>query len=85
MTVDVDMNNGSGLTAIQLPSGSTLDGDGHTIKGLQLENALLGDVTDITVKNLTIEETTVANTSADVTHIGVLIHSKEVIHSAISI
>ena len=75
MTVDVDMNNGSGLAAIQLPSGSTLDGDGHTIKGLQLENALLGDVTDITVKNLTIEETTVANTSADVTHIGVLVNT----------
>ena len=75
MTVDVDMNNGSGLAAIQLPSGSILDGDGHTIKGLQLENALLGDVTDITVRNLTIEETTVANTSADVTHIGVLVNT----------
>lgn len=75
MTVDVDMNNGSGLAAIQLPSGSILDGDGHTIKGLQLENALLGDVTDITVKNLTIEKTTVANTSADVTHIGVLVNT----------
>lgn len=75
MTVDVDMNNGSGLATIQLPSGSTLDGDGHTIKGLRLENALLGDVTDITVKNLTIEETTVANTSADVTHIGVLVNT----------
>ena len=75
MTVDVDMNNGSGLAAIQLPSGSTLDGDGHTIKGLKLGNALLGDVTDITVRNLTIEETTVANTSADVTHIGVLVNT----------
>ena len=75
MTVDVDMNNGSGLAAIQLPSGSILDGDGHTIKGLQLENALLGDVTDITVKNLTIEEITVANTSADVTHVGVLVNT----------
>ena len=75
MKVDVDMNNGSGLAAIQLPSGSILDGDGHTIKGLQLENALLGDVTDITVKNLTIEETTVANTSADVTHVGVLVNT----------
>ena len=75
MTVDVDMNNGSGLAAIQLPSGSILDGDGHTIKGLQLENALLGDVTDITVKNLTIEEITVANISADVTHVGVLVNT----------
>lgn len=75
MTVDVDMNNGSGLAAIQLPSGSTLDGDGHTIKGLQLENALLGDVTDITVKNLNIEESTIENKSADVTHIGVLVNT----------
>ena len=75
MTTDVDMNNGSGLAAIQLPSGSTLDGDGRTIKGLQLGNAFLGDVTDITVKNLTIEETTVVNTSADVTHVGVLVNT----------
>ena len=75
MTTDVDMNNGSGLAAIQLPSGSTLDGDGRTIKGLQFGNALLGDVTDITVKNLTIEETTVVNTSADVTHVGVLVNT----------
>ena len=75
MTVDVDMNNGSGLAAIQLPSGSTLDGDGHTIKGLKLGNALLGDVTDITVKNLNIEETTVENTSTDVTHVGVLVNT----------
>lgn len=75
MIVDVDMNNGSGLAAIQLPSGSTLDGDGHTIKGLQLENALLGDVTDITVKNLNIEEATIVNTSADVTHVGVLVNT----------
>lgn len=75
MTVDVDMNNGNGLTAIQLPSGSTLDGDGHTIKGLLLENALLGDVTDITVKNLNIEETTVVNTSTNVTHVGVLVNT----------
>lgn len=75
MTADVDMNNGSGLAAIQLPSGSTLDGDGHTIKGLQLGNALLGDVTDITIKNLNIEETTVTNTSANVTHVGVLVNT----------
>lgn len=75
MTVDVDMNNSDGLAAIQLPSGSTLDGDGHTIKGLQLGNALLGDVTDITIKNLNIEETTVTNTSANVTHVGVLVNT----------
>lgn len=75
MTVDVNMNNGSGLAAIQLPSGSTLDGDGHTIKGLNLENALLGDVTDITVKNLNIEETTIVNTSDDVIHVGVLVNT----------
>lgn len=75
MTADVDMNNGSGLAAIQLPSGSTLDGDGHTIKGLHLDNALFGDVTDITIKNLNIEETIVANTSANVTHVGVLVNT----------
>lgn len=75
MTVDVDMNNGSGLASIHFPAGSTLDGDGHTIKGLNLENALLGDVTDITVKNLNIEETVIENTSSAVTHVGVLVNT----------
>lgn len=74
MTVDVDMNN-KDLESIHFPAGSTLDGDGHTIKGLLLENALLGDVTDITVKNLNIEETKIANTSSEVTHVGVLVNT----------
>lgn len=75
MTVDVDMNNGSSLASIHFPERSTLDGNGHTIKGLQLENALLGDVTNITVKNLNIEETIIENKSADLTHIGVLVNT----------
>lgn len=35
----------------------------------------MGDVTDITIKNLNIEETTVTNTSANVTHVGVLVNT----------
>lgn len=72
MTKDIDMANIDGLSAIQLPQGSTLDGGGHTIKGLKLTDGLLGDATQITVKNLNVEEVTVANSSSDKTHVGVL-------------
>lgn len=75
MTKDIDMANLPGLSAIQLPQGSTLDGGGHTIKGLILTDGLLGDATQITVKNLNVEEVTVANSSSDKTHVGILANS----------
>lgn len=74
-TIDIDMANSEGLTAIQLPSGSTLDGNGHSIKGLKLNEGLLGNATDITVKNLTIEESTIEYTGTEITHVGVLVNT----------
>lgn len=72
LTADIDMSNKDGLSSIQLPRGSTLDGDKHTIKGLSLDGGLLGNVTNISVQNLTIKESTISNTNTSSTHIGVL-------------
>ena len=75
MTKDIDMANKDGLSALRLPSGSTLDGGGHTLKGLNLAGGLLGDATSLTVRNLNVEEVSVVGTSAGVTHVGVLANS----------
>lgn len=75
VTVDVDMDNKSGLESIQLPQGSTLDGGGHTIKGLTLDGGLLGNVTNVSVRDLTIDESTILNSNTAVTHIGVLVNT----------
>lgn len=72
LTSDIDMANKDGLTSIQLPEGSILDGNGHIIKGLKLNGGLLGNATSVSVENLTIEESNISNTNTEVTHIGVL-------------
>lgn len=72
MTKDIDMANIDGLSSIQLPSGSTLDGGGHTIKGLKLGSGLFGNATAIIVGNLNIDQASVVSTSTGVTHVGVL-------------
>lgn len=72
LTTDIDMASKNGLTSIQLPQGSTLDGDEHTIKGLSLDGGLLGSVVNVSVKNITIENSTIRNLNTSVTHIGVL-------------
>ena len=74
LTVDVDMNNFA-IPSIDLPTGSTFDGNEHTIKNLRLSDALFGNATNLTVKNLTVEEADVANTATTVTHVGVLVNT----------
>ena len=72
LEVDIDMANKDGLSSIQLPEGSILDGNGHTIKGLKLNGGLFGNATSVSVQNLIIEESDISNTNTEVTHIGVL-------------
>lgn len=72
LTSDIDMANKDGLSSIQLPEGSILDGNGHIIKGLKLNGGLLGNATSVSVENLTIEESNISNTNTEVTHIGAL-------------
>lgn len=72
LTTDIDMAQKSGLSSIQLPQGSTLDGGEHTIKGLSLDGGLLGNIVNVSVQDLTIEGAAISNSNTAVTHIGVL-------------
>ena len=69
MTKDVLNMGNQEISSIQLPTGSTFDGNGKTIK--HFANSLFGDATNITVKNLTLDD--VAATSDS--HVGVLVNT----------
>lgn len=76
LTTDIDMAGKDNLSSIQLPSGSTVDGDGHTIKGMKLDNAVFGDASSVSIQNLTVEETQINNTNTtETTHVGVLLNT----------
>lgn len=66
-TKDIDMNNIT--VSIKLPSCSTYDGGGNTIKNFA--NSLFGDATSLTVKNLVVENITASGS----THIGTLVNT----------
>lgn len=72
VTKDIDMARISGLSSINLPAGSTFDGQEHTIKGIRLGGALLGDATNLKIQNLTIEDAIINSTSS---HAGVLVNT----------
>ena len=72
LTIDIDMAKKSGLSSIQLPSGSTLDGQKHTIRGVRLAGALFGDATELTMRNLTLEDVQVSSPDS---HAGVLVNT----------
>lgn len=64
----LDMNSLE-ISSIQLPVGSTFDGDGKTIKNYA--NSLFGDATNITVQNLTLDNVTATSDS----HVGALVNT----------
>lgn len=72
LTIDIDMAAKLGLSSIQLPSGSTLDGQGHTIKGVRLSGALFGNATELVMKDLTLEDVQVSSPDS---HAGVLVNT----------
>ncbi len=72
LTIDIDMAAKSGLSSIQLPSGSTLDGQKHTIKGVRLSGALFGNATELVMKDLTLEDVQVSSPDS---HAGVLVNT----------
>ena len=57
LTADIDLagltQNGIGDSTT--PFSGTFDGDGHTVKGLNVTNGLFGVISGATVKNLTVE------------------------------
>lgn len=76
LTTNIDMAGKDNLSSIQLPSGSTVDGDGHTIKGMILDNAVFGDARSVSIQNLTVEETHINNTNTtETTHVGILLNT----------
>lgn len=69
---DIDMAELDGLSSINLPQGSTFDGDGHTIKNVKLGGALLGNATNLTLRNLNLEKILIIGASS---HAGVLVNT----------
>ncbi len=67
VNTDIDMNKLPGQKSIQMPAGSTIDGDEHTVKGLT--TALLSEATNLTIKDLTIDDSQISSTA---THVGLL-------------
>lgn len=64
----LDMGNHS-ISSIQLPIGSTFDGGGKTIKNFA--NSLFGDVTNLTVQNLVLDNVNATSNG----HVGVLVNT----------
>lgn len=67
-TKDIDMAN-KAITSIKLPTGSTYDGGGKTIKNFA--NSLFGDAMSLTVKDLAVENIVASGS----THIGTLVNT----------
>ena len=67
-TKDIDMAS-KAITSIKLPTGSTYDGGGKTIKNFA--NSLFGDATSLTVEDLAVDNITASGS----THIGTLVNT----------
>ena len=78
LTRDINMGNKDGLSSINLPNGSTIEGDNHTIKGVRIAGALFGDAINITINNLNLEDIIVGaiqSRNSNVTHAGLLVNT----------
>lgn len=72
VTKDLNMDNHS-LASLQLPTGSTIEGGGHSIYNITIDGGgLFGDVTDCTINRLVIDHIT---TTGAVSHVGALINT----------
>ena len=72
VTKDIDMAGKAGLSPINLPAGTTFEGQEHTIKGIRLNGAFLGNATNLMVQNLIIDDVIISNASS---HVGVLVNT----------
>lgn len=72
VTKDLDMSNHE-IASVQLPAGSTIEGNSHIINNLQVKSGgVFGDVTDLTLKNLTIDKVSAGGATG---HIGALVNT----------
>ena len=65
LTADIDLTGltQNGIGDSTTPFSGTFDGDGHTVKGLNVTNGLFGVISGATVKNLTVEGAVNATTA----------------------
>ena len=87
LTKDIDMKGLSGLLPINLPEGSIIDGaytsnenniECHKISGIRLDGALFGNATNLTVKNIIIEDAIISNVNTKAAtnlHSGILVNT----------
>lgn len=70
LATDIDMAMMDGMNPIRLPSGAVIDGKGHTVKGLKLDGGFLGNGVEISVHDLTVEDSQIISSQG---HKGILI------------
>ena len=78
ISINLGAFSGATIKSINLPNGSTIEGDDHIIKGVRIAGALFGDATNITINNLNLEDIIVGASQArnsNVTHAGLLVNT----------
>ena len=72
--VNIDMAKMS-MKYLQLPAGTTIEGNGHTIKGIKLTSAIFYNATELTVNDLIIDNADVAYEGTSTSHRGILVNT----------
>lgn len=71
---NIDMAKMS-MKHLQLPAGTTIEGNGHTIKGIKLTSAIFYNATELTVNDLIIDNADVAYEGTSKSHRGILVNT----------
>lgn len=69
---NIDMGKESGMRSLQLPAGTTIEGQGHIIKGLSLTSGIFRDATELSVNDLIIDDAEVTYTDGSKLQHGIL-------------
>lgn len=74
VVTDINMARKPQQKPLQLPAGSTFDGNGHTIRGFELTCGIFGEkARNLKVKNITIEDSRVEST--ETANVGMLVNT----------
>ena len=69
---NIDMGKESGMRSLQLPAGTSIEGQGHIIKGLSLTSGIFRDATELSVNDLIIDDAEVTYTDGSKLQHGIL-------------
>lgn len=72
---NIDMGGKDGQKSLQLPAGTVVDGNGHTLKGIKLTSGIFYNATRLTVRNLIVDNAEIAYTGTSTIHSGVLVNN----------